>query len=145
MSPTGKFGLERTLGRQLVARKPDDLRMNDLALGLVAGKENFGKLLCPAHACVFHKDVVNFARLRSEVPINLCRSSGAQCGGSFFDQLAIYWRHLGSWRAKAWRIGEDVQPGQVAVFDQRQRVCKHCIRFGRETRDYIGAECHIGP
>jgi drug/metabolite transporter (DMT)-like permease len=42
-------------------------------------------------------------------------------------------------------IGEDVQPGQVAVLDQPQRVLEHRLGLGREARDDVGAEGHVGP
>ena len=43
------------------------------------------------------------------------------------------------------RIGKDVKMGDPAVRDEVERLLGLILGFGRETRDKIGADRHLGP
>ena len=58
-----------------MTRKASDLRPHDLAFGLVCIEQNFGELFGPAHARIFHQNMVGLARLCLQVQVHLRRAA----------------------------------------------------------------------
>jgi len=66
-----------------------------------------------------------------------------QLCGAVFDHFAIHRRHPRGGRAFARGVREDMQPREVAVFYERQRVRKHRVAFCGEACDDVGPIGHV--
>ncbi len=113
--------------------------------GWSAVKDHFGELLGAAHARAFHQHLMRPARSAPPDARATCASPAARSRAArSLDRLAVDLRHPRRRGALARRIGKDVQPGQVALAHQLQRVVEHRLGLGRETGDDIGAKGHVG-
>ena len=117
-----------------------NLRLHNRPLRLGCLKMHFGKLLCASHHWAFHQHIVGAAHLRLQMFGDLFFSRCAQLCGTVADDGAVHLRHARRRGAGTLGVGEHVQPGQITVFDQRQRVVEHRVSLRREPGDDICAK-----
>ena len=99
---------------------PKDLGCDDLALGLVAVKQHFGKLFGAPTPGTFHQNRVALPNLALQMLGQSLLAQGAQARGTGTDFPARHGRHTGGRRAFARGVGKDMQPCQPTLLDQPQ-------------------------
>ena len=116
---------------------------DDRAFFLWLLKDHFAELFCAPHIWIFHKDRVALADLRLKMFRNLRITCFAKLCGAGFDILTVDLGHPCCGCAFARGIGKDMQPRQIAVLHQLQRVFKMrlCLRW--KACDDIGTKCQF--
>src|SRR6267154_2057329 len=97
-------------------------------------------------------DAVQFrqqAATRTHFPIKMTRKCRrallAQPARPFLNRAVRDLRHARSRRAGPRRIGKHMQISEPAFVDKIERASEHRFGLGREARDDVAAEYHVGP
>ena len=99
-----------------------------------------GELLGPPDAAVLDQQAADATLLGGEVGGERGGALFAEAGGAFVDQPAVELRHARRGRSRPRREREDVEMGQAAFLDDRERAFGHRLGLGGEAGDEVGAE-----
>ena len=121
-----------------------DFRLDHCALFLRSIKPNFGEMFGSPYIGALCQNGATLTNLGVQVPLGCLFAFVTKPSGAILDGASVDLRHARGRRAGAGRVGEDVQPRQVAVIDKAERVLEHLFGSGWEARDNIRAERHIG-